>query len=190
MATTAGRAIMSQHDVLNPNPAWEENLQDTMCPNFGFTRKRPLTHALQKAVGAAFRTRASWATRGMPSAVRGSSRRRACARRRSGSTSGSEDRLFRGHRHDGGGDSSSAGSPPSDTPTRRGTACGYAERGIRRDTACRCSLSDGWNTMRWRRGAVPRQRLGNAEACGAGRRGPPARSVGEAAKRDIRTDSG
>lgn len=42
---------MSQYDVLNPTPAWEADIQDSMCPNYGFTRKRAATRSLMKAVG-------------------------------------------------------------------------------------------------------------------------------------------
>lgn len=42
---------MSQHDVLNPSPWFDQSIQDSMNPNFGFTRKRASTRSLQKAVG-------------------------------------------------------------------------------------------------------------------------------------------
>lgn len=42
---------MSQHDILNPNPVWTSDLQDSMCPDYGFQKKRPLTRGSSKAVG-------------------------------------------------------------------------------------------------------------------------------------------
>jgi hypothetical protein len=48
---------MSQYDVLNPTPLWDAALQDSMCPDYGFTRKRPTTRSLQKAVGGVPYTR-------------------------------------------------------------------------------------------------------------------------------------
>lgn len=48
---------MSQHDILNPNPRWQADLQDSMCPNFGFQKKRPLTRSASKAFGGVPYTR-------------------------------------------------------------------------------------------------------------------------------------
>lgn len=42
---------MPETDVLNPSPAWEEDIQDAMNPNYGFTRKRATTQLKKKAVG-------------------------------------------------------------------------------------------------------------------------------------------
>ncbi len=49
---------MSERDVLNPNPSvWEEDIEDSMTPDYGLTRKRPLTQGLKKAVGGTPYTR-------------------------------------------------------------------------------------------------------------------------------------
>jgi hypothetical protein len=42
---------MPASDILNPAPAWQEDIQDSMCPNYGFTRKRAATSLHVKAVG-------------------------------------------------------------------------------------------------------------------------------------------
>jgi hypothetical protein len=36
---------------MNPTSYWDENIQDSMCPNYGFTRKRASTQLHKKAVG-------------------------------------------------------------------------------------------------------------------------------------------
>jgi hypothetical protein len=42
---------MPATDILNPTPVWQENIQDSMCPNYGFTRKRTSTQLKKKAIG-------------------------------------------------------------------------------------------------------------------------------------------
>lgn len=42
---------MPETDILNPTPAWQEDIQDAMNPNYGFTRKRPPTQLHKKAIG-------------------------------------------------------------------------------------------------------------------------------------------
>lgn len=42
---------MPSSDVLNPTPAWQEDIQDAMNPNYGFTRKRATTQLKKKAIG-------------------------------------------------------------------------------------------------------------------------------------------
>lgn len=48
---------MPETDILNPTTIWEEDIQDSMTPNYGFTRKRPATRSLKKAVGGVPYTR-------------------------------------------------------------------------------------------------------------------------------------
>jgi hypothetical protein len=43
---------MPASDILNPSPYWQETLQDSLCPNYGFTRKRATTRLTKKAVGS------------------------------------------------------------------------------------------------------------------------------------------
>ncbi len=43
---------MPETDILNPSPIWTADIQDSMCPNYGFTRKRPNTLLRKKAVGS------------------------------------------------------------------------------------------------------------------------------------------
>lgn len=42
---------MPSSDILNPTAIWEEDIQDSMCPNYGFPRKRTGTQLRKKAVG-------------------------------------------------------------------------------------------------------------------------------------------
>jgi hypothetical protein len=42
---------MPAADILNPTTVWSEDIQDSMTPNYGFTRKRAATKLLKKAVG-------------------------------------------------------------------------------------------------------------------------------------------
>jgi hypothetical protein len=42
---------MPASDILNPTTIWEEDIQDSMTPNYGFTRKRVSTKLNKKAVG-------------------------------------------------------------------------------------------------------------------------------------------
>lgn len=42
---------MPETDILNPTAIWEDDIQDSMCPNYGFTRKRTGTLLHKKAVG-------------------------------------------------------------------------------------------------------------------------------------------
>jgi hypothetical protein len=42
---------MPATDILNPSSTWTEALQDSMNPNYGFTRKRASTQLKKKAVG-------------------------------------------------------------------------------------------------------------------------------------------
>ena len=42
---------MPATDILNPTTVWEEDIQDSMTPNYGFTRKRVSTKLNKKAVG-------------------------------------------------------------------------------------------------------------------------------------------
>jgi hypothetical protein len=42
---------MPASDILNPKPEWEEDIEDSMCPDYGFTRKRASTQLNKKAVG-------------------------------------------------------------------------------------------------------------------------------------------
>jgi hypothetical protein len=42
---------MPETDVLNPTAIWEEDIQDSMCPSYGFTRKRTGTQLRKKAIG-------------------------------------------------------------------------------------------------------------------------------------------
>jgi hypothetical protein len=50
---------MPETDVLNPTPIWQSDIQDSMCPNYGygFTRKRASTQLHKKAVGGSPWTR-------------------------------------------------------------------------------------------------------------------------------------
>lgn len=48
---------MSEHDVLNPTVTWQADIQDSMTPDFGFSRKRSMTRSQQKAVGGVPYTR-------------------------------------------------------------------------------------------------------------------------------------
>lgn len=43
---------MPETDILNPTAIWESDVQDSMCPNYGFSRKRPATLLQKKAVGS------------------------------------------------------------------------------------------------------------------------------------------
>jgi hypothetical protein len=43
---------MPASDILNPSPYWQETLQDSMCPNYGFTRKRASTLLNKKPTGS------------------------------------------------------------------------------------------------------------------------------------------
>lgn len=42
---------MPSSDILNPTAVWEEDIQDSMCPNYGFPRKRTGTQLHKKPVG-------------------------------------------------------------------------------------------------------------------------------------------
>jgi hypothetical protein len=42
---------MPASDVLNPTTTWQSDIEDSMTPNYGFTRKRANTKLLKKAVG-------------------------------------------------------------------------------------------------------------------------------------------
>jgi hypothetical protein len=42
---------MPSSDILNPTAIWEDDIQDSMCPNYGFPRKRAGTQLRKKAVG-------------------------------------------------------------------------------------------------------------------------------------------
>lgn len=42
---------MPETDVLNPTPAWQEDIQDSMCPNYGFKPRRVNTQLHKKAIG-------------------------------------------------------------------------------------------------------------------------------------------
>jgi hypothetical protein len=42
---------MPYTDILNPTTAWSEDINDSMTPNYGFTRKRVATKLNKKAVG-------------------------------------------------------------------------------------------------------------------------------------------
>lgn len=42
---------MPSTDILNPTAIWQEDIQDSMCPNYGFTRKRASTRLNTKAIG-------------------------------------------------------------------------------------------------------------------------------------------
>jgi hypothetical protein len=42
---------MPASDILNPTTVWEESIQDSMTPNYGFPRKRTNTKLNKKAVG-------------------------------------------------------------------------------------------------------------------------------------------
>lgn len=44
-------------DVLNPVQGYDQNIGDSMCPDYGFTRKRAATRSMQKAVGGVPYTR-------------------------------------------------------------------------------------------------------------------------------------
>lgn len=48
---------MPSTDILNPQPAWEDDIQDSMCPNYGFSRERPSTLLSVKAIGGSPWTR-------------------------------------------------------------------------------------------------------------------------------------
>jgi hypothetical protein len=48
---------MPETDILNPVPGFDPTIGDTMSPNFGFTRKRPLTRLNKKAPGGGPYTR-------------------------------------------------------------------------------------------------------------------------------------
>jgi hypothetical protein len=42
---------MPATDILNPTTVWDESIEDSMTPNYGFTRKRTSTKLNKKAVG-------------------------------------------------------------------------------------------------------------------------------------------
>jgi hypothetical protein len=42
---------MPETDIINPTAVWESEIQDSMCPSYGFTRKRTGTQLRKKAVG-------------------------------------------------------------------------------------------------------------------------------------------
>jgi hypothetical protein len=42
---------MPASDILNPTTTWQSDIQDSMTPNYGFTRKRTATRLTKKAVG-------------------------------------------------------------------------------------------------------------------------------------------
>lgn len=42
---------MPASDILNPTADWEDDIEDSMCPDYGFTRKRANTQLNKKAVG-------------------------------------------------------------------------------------------------------------------------------------------
>lgn len=42
---------MPETDILNLTAIWESDIQDSMCPNYGFTRKRAGTQLHKKAIG-------------------------------------------------------------------------------------------------------------------------------------------
>ncbi len=48
---------MPETDILNPKQGFDRELGDTMNPNYGFTRKRPTSRSIKKAVGGVPYTR-------------------------------------------------------------------------------------------------------------------------------------
>lgn len=42
---------MPETDILNPTTTWESDIEDSMTPDYGFTRKRPSTLLKTKAIG-------------------------------------------------------------------------------------------------------------------------------------------
>jgi hypothetical protein len=43
---------MPETDILNPTAIWESDIEDSMCPNYGFDNKRPDTRLHTKAMGS------------------------------------------------------------------------------------------------------------------------------------------
>jgi len=93
---------MPQTDILNRCKGFDPALGDTMNPNFGFTRKRPITRGLKKAVGGSPYTRDTSNT-GHSFTLSWINRTWACVQRLKWYYEQYEDGFFTIIDHDGGG---------------------------------------------------------------------------------------
>jgi len=93
---------MPETDILNPTAIWESDIQDSMCPNYGFTRKRASTQLRKKAVGGTPWTRETQNT-GHTFTFSWLGRSEACANRLKWYGEQYEDGYFTIVDHDGGG---------------------------------------------------------------------------------------
>lgn len=93
---------MPETDILNPTSAWSSDIQDSMNPDYGFTRKRVSTQLRKKAVGGSPWTRETQNT-GHSFAFTWQTRSWACVQRLKQYYEQYEDGYFTIIDHDGGG---------------------------------------------------------------------------------------
>lgn len=93
---------MPYTDILNPTTSWDSVIQDSMTPNYGFTRKRAATRLNKKAVGGTPWTRETQNT-GHVFNLTWISRSWACVQRLKWYYEQYEDGVFTIIDHDGGG---------------------------------------------------------------------------------------
>src|SRR6266702_1271544 len=93
---------MPETDILNPKPEWEADIDDSMCPDYGFTRKRASTLLKKKAAGGLPWTRETQ-NLGHQFTLSWVSRSFACVQRLKWYQENYEDGYFTIIDHDGGG---------------------------------------------------------------------------------------
>ncbi|MDR3723261.1 MAG: hypothetical protein P4K83_02075 [Terracidiphilus sp.] len=93
---------MPATDILNETSNWEQKIQDSMCPDYGFSRKRSSTRLNQKAVGGVPWTRETQNT-GHTFPLSWNNRSWACVQRLKRYFEQYEDGFFTIIDHDGGG---------------------------------------------------------------------------------------
>lgn len=93
---------MPETDILNPTAIWAEDIEDSMCPSYGFTRKRASTQLRKKAVGSTPWTRETQNT-GHVFSFSWLARSWACVQRLKQYYEQYEDGFFTIIDHDGGG---------------------------------------------------------------------------------------
>jgi hypothetical protein len=93
---------MPSSDILNPTAIWDEEIQDSMCPNYGFTRKRGSTLLRKKPAGGTPWSRET-ANTGHTFTFSWTNRSYACVQRLKWYYEQYEDGFFTIIDHDGGG---------------------------------------------------------------------------------------
>jgi hypothetical protein len=93
---------MPETDIFNPTPIWEEDIQDSMCPDYGLGHKRASTQLKKKAIGGYPWTRETQNI-GHSFTLSWNERSYACVRRIKWYYEQYEDGYFTIIDHDGGG---------------------------------------------------------------------------------------